>query len=358
MNALLAAWDRLWFAPASLRRLALFRIALALLVLQDVIGTARVVLRDAAALDAGDPHLWWSPILLFQVLGWPPLGLAAAELLYGAMLVLPVLVALGIGTRFTCFALALGFLYWTGLIYGFGKPHHDKVALAFALLGLWAGPAGGAYSIDAWLRRRRRGAEPVESDLAPWAALPLRFAQISAVFGYAFAGWSKLAISGLAWANGYSLQGIMLGHDNVWAELLTSRVELSAMLSAGALALQSSFPLILFFPRLRWLYLPGAVAFHVGTWHTMDTGPYITLWFTLLAFLPLEQVPGWFHAELRSRAPWRVARALLVTLAPLALSTYVFSVHSPVVAAVLFLASAAYLLSANRTYGARAISSG
>lgn len=34
--------------------------------------------------------------------------------------------------------------------------------------------------------------------------------------------------------------------------------------AAGSLLLETCFPLVLFVPRLRWLFIPGVVAMHVG----------------------------------------------------------------------------------------------
>jgi hypothetical protein len=84
--------------------------------------------------------------------------------------------------------------------------------------------------------------------------------------------------------------------------------------SIGVVAVQVLFPLVLVWPRLRWFFLPAATGFHLMTWKTMDTGPYMRLWLLLWAFVPLERVPGALARGLR-RGPLAAVVILLPVLA-------------------------------------------
>jgi hypothetical protein len=311
-------WDEFWFAEASLVRLALFRILVLALAALDLVAYADTALADAAATDVGVAVKTWTPIYAFELLGVGPLGLGAMR---ACVTITGLALAAGLvgwWTRTACVVAALGCLFVTAQVYSFGKVHHDKVSFAFALSSLALGPCGARVSVDAWLARRRR---EIPREQASGAAIPLRLTQISLALGYAFAGWTKLAISGVEWANGYTLMRYLMQYDNEWSRFLCAHVGLTAALSWGALVVQGTFPLVFVFPGLRWYYLPGAVAFHVITWWAMDTGPYMTCWLLLASFLPLERIPTWLAMEWRTGSLPRRARMVgaLVPAAPVVL---------------------------------------
>ena len=312
-------WQDLRFAPAPLTRLAVFRIGIAILALWDVMGYGHLVFPEAAALSRGAATRPWSPIYLFDVLGLQPIDLDTATTIYRILLGAIGCMVVGLFSRTACLVAALLGLYWTGLAYSFGKPHHDRVALTFAMLALPLAPVGARLSIDSLLRgwRRRDGSPP--PTLGAGAALPLRFTQVTVALGYFLAGASKLWIGGLGWWNGYTLQGIMMGHDNAWSAFFSQSVLATQVMSIGLVFTQFTFPLVFVWPRLRWFYLPAATSMHLITWRTMDTGPYISLWLTMIAFLPLEQIPAAVRTALRTGSwPKRVAAGagclLVVTL--------------------------------------------
>lgn len=323
-----SVWDRRWFSEdGSLLRLGVFRIAVMGLCLLDLIAYGATALDNAANFSAGTIERVWQPIYLFEVLGLGPIGIDAAGWVYGTALVACSLGMLGLFSRTACLVGGVLVLYWTGLVYSYGKVHHEKVALAFTLIALPFSPCGARVSLDAWLRRLRVDAlsAPEHDARALW---PIRLCMISITIGYAASGWTKLAIAGPEWANGYSLMGILMHYEGPLSATLGGSVWLAQLLSIAALALQIGFPLILVFPVLRWVWLPATVGFHLTTWLAMDTGPYITLWFLLIAFMPLEQIPAWFQRAWRSGI---FSRALAATClaAPTILVVYVASHYFP-----------------------------
>ncbi len=305
------AWLERWFfgdVPAT--RLAAFRVLVCFTALYDLWLYAPVVLRDAALVDAGGPLRPWTPLLFVQVLGIAPLGSDAAHavLLGGTIALLAGM--LGIASRTSCALGAVAFFWTTGLAYSFGKPHHDKVALAFALLALPFAPVGAAGSLDAFWRRWRR--RPEASRLG--SGLPLLLTQFTLAVGYAGAGIAKAVLGGPEWFNGYTLQGIMLGHDGPWSRLAAGSVGLCQLQSFGVVLTQAAFPLVFVWPRSRWFLLPAVTAFHLLTWQTMDTGPYMRVWLLLWAFVPLEHVPTTLRRWWSERR-WVAAAASVALLA-------------------------------------------
>ena len=322
-GALARAWDRYWFRDASLERLALFRILVMALCLMDFVAYSATNFVDAAAVTNGTIAKPWNPIYLFEVLRLEPIGIEAATIVFWVAVAALVCGMIGLRARTACFIGGALCIYWTGLNYSFGKVHHEKVAFAFALLTLPLAPVGSRLSVDAWLRHRRSGENGPEQ--SPLARFPFRVTQLTLAIGYGFAGCTKLWLRGADWANGYTLMGILIRYNNEWSSFASQHVLLSQILSWFTLVVQGSFPLVLLFPRLRWFYLPAAVGFHVATWQTMDTGPYMTLWFLLIAFLPLERIPTWLWSNIRSGSTWKAIGATGTVALPTALVLFVFT---------------------------------
>ncbi|MFT4512988.1 MAG: hypothetical protein ACI89X_002911 [Planctomycetota bacterium] len=293
MNALSlpSLWRGLdaWFheqVPAT--RLGAFRALVCAVALFDVLLYSQLVFQDAATVTAGGETRPWTPIYLFQVLRISPIGTDTAQIVLQVAVCSLTCGMLGIASRLSCLVGAAAFYYWTGLAYSFGKPHHDKIALAFAIAALPFARVGAAASIDAVVSRLWR--KPNHERLV--SGMPIRIAQFTIALGYCGAGIGKVLIGGVEWFNGYTLQGIMLGHDGPWSHFFASSVALAQLQSFGLVLVQAAFPLVLIWPRSRWFFLPFATIFHLMTWKTMDTGPYMRLWLLLWAFVAIEEVPG------------------------------------------------------------------
>lgn len=331
------AWERWWFDARPLERVALFRFFVLAATLWAVELHAGAILAAADAAELPHVRQTWRPIWLFQALGIPPPSGAFARV---ELVVLQVAIAsawIGFRTRASCAVAAVLALHWMGLGYSWGKPHHDFVATAFALAALPVAPIGARWSVDAWLASRRphdawlasrrphdarlasrRGIAPPE--IGPYAAFPLRVAQASLAIGYFFAGASKLAIGGLDWLNGYSLQAVLLSTSADWSEEAARSVALCSAMSVTTVGVQLLFPIALFWAPSRWFFVPAAIAFHLMSGKTMGTGWFFTLWFTLAAFVPLELA---VRRETWTASPLRVAAAAaLLSFAAVVVTAY------------------------------------
>ncbi len=306
------AWHRFWFAPASLVRLGIWRALVCSLALHDVMLMRGILRHDAAQFAGAQGARSWNPIYLFDLLGIQPLSPFGVEVLLVVAVASLGFGACGLFARTSCAVGAVVFFLEAGLVYSFGKPHHDKVALAFALAVLPLAPVGARVSLDA-IRLAARDSGPLPS-LSEWAGWPIRVAQVAVATGYCLAGSSKLWMAGLDWFNGYSLQGILVGHDNHFARLVAGNLLACRVQAVGLVATQALFPLVFVLPRLRWVFLPLAVSFHLVTWATMDTGPYMRLWLLVAAFLPLEQVPVTLRRWIREAGGFRALAAVVLTL--------------------------------------------
>jgi len=268
------------------------------------------VFQHAEGVDARFLNRVWNPIYAFDVLGIGPPGTGTARAVYAVLVTSIAMGFVGCFTRLSTGVAALLSFYWIGTAYSFGKPHHDCISLMFALAILPFTPAGERLSLDslvARIRASRGGGSPERPEKAPYAALALRLTMITGALGYFFSGASKLVIAGVGWMNGYTLQGIMLEYRSDWSEPLSDDLFLLQLMSVGLIFVQVSFPIALFWKASRWFYVPMGVGFHLMAMKTMATGPFLTLWFTLAAFLPLERIPDVLDAGLsRGRSLVRV----------------------------------------------------
>jgi hypothetical protein len=86
---------------------------------------------------------------------------------------------------------------------------------------------------------------------------------------------AKLEFSGPAWAVGSNLRWILYAasdgraHPNGLALVVADRPLLAHALALMTLVIELGFPLVLFRPRSRWFFVPGAVALHLGIRLTM-----------------------------------------------------------------------------------------
>jgi len=319
----LARWERLWFGEASLVRLAVFRIVILVAAFDGVWVVRKAVFQRVAALDPVFLRRTFHPIYAFELLGLGPPGPVAATVVWSALLAALALGILGLFTRVACGVAALLTCYWIGSEYSFGKPHHTCVALAFALLALPFAPVGARLSLDS-LGRRWRAARAGDAWSAPeraeWAAFPLVLTQLTIALGYFFAAATKLGKSGAGWANGYTLMGILVEYESAWSPFLMRHREWLALMSVGLLLVQLGFPLIFLGAWARWVFVPLAILFHLLAMQTMSTGPFLTLWLALAAFVALERVPAFLRSTVGAGPAWR-RLALALVLAALAYET-------------------------------------
>lgn len=301
-----------WVMPSlPAARLGAVRAMVCLVALYDVMLYSRVVFADAAVITEGGDGRPWTPLFFVQVLGLQPIGTDSALLVYRVAIVSLLMGAMGVFSRWSCAVGAVAFYYWTGLAYSFGKPHHDKVALAFAMAVLPFARVGAGLSMDAWVRRRMGRKVPREHYVR---GMPIRILQATLVLGYCGAGLSKLILGGLDWFNGYTLQGIMLGHDSYWSWDVGQSPLLCQLQSIGVVTVQACFPLVLLWRPSRWFFLPMATGFHLMTWMTMDTGPYMRVWLLLPVFVHMERIPAWLRQRLAGPViPALFVAALVVT---------------------------------------------
>ena len=231
MRRALARWHRHWFEPAPLADLAMARIVVVLiLVVLDHGGRASWV--------ALAPPGVFEPIAFLETIGLaaqPSPALVARVASIESMLL--VLAGLGIVARPALAGIFVLQLVQEAWVNSLGKVTHATVPLLYTIVFLALAPCDRVLSLRAWLRGR-----PAAS-LSPDARWPIELAVVVLVAYYWKAGVSKLLDSGLAWADGATLQFYLLTNRMAWGTWLAGFPAACAALSACSLAFELGSPL-------------------------------------------------------------------------------------------------------------------
>jgi hypothetical protein len=218
-------------------------------------------------------------------------------------LLIAVLFTLGVGTRVTsvlAWAVALGYIHRvSGALFGM------DTMLGIVLLYLMIGPSGAALSVDrliaSWILRRKDQTlgEPKPSVSANFA---IRLIQVHFCIIYFASGTTKL--QGPAWWNGTAIWQILTNYEFAPArfEAFTALLRLltynrwvwEIFHTAGAwstVALEVSFPFLVWDRRWRWLMICGSVCMHTFIALTMGLTAFSLLMICMvLAFVPPENL--------------------------------------------------------------------
>ncbi len=230
--------------------------------------------------------------------------------------------AVGLRTRLALFASAAGFFLYYGTIHSSRKPPlidrigHLTDPVVFVLLILAVSPAIGLWGLDG---RTKRGRWRLDDDgaavIPAWPLQTVKLLLALVYFGAASCKWR----SSLLWLDGKTLQTALLEvamQGDAGASLwVAHRLWLCAAMSAAALMLESTFFVVLFAPRLAWLYAGGGLVMHALMWALMAKNYFPYFGFAYWAFLrwPAAPVPRAFATPL-PRGHRAMAAALITAL--------------------------------------------
>jgi hypothetical protein len=300
-----------FFKPAAPQSLSLFRFLYCAALLVTLAADHHQHLEKFA----GDA---WHPIPLFELMGVGLMSPALYDALHVVLLAALGLAAVGACTRVAATIAWVAFFFYMGTYLGFNKsPHvsyviHTHNIVVFVLFILSLAPGVATYGVDGWLLRRWRGrfgehALPSAPACLPATAWPSQLIKLTLGLAYFGAGYCKMAANPL-WADGVTLQShLMAKHlviDSPAAVWLAQSWWLCLLLGIATLALELTFFLIVFYPRLTWFYIVGAVLFHASIYVTMGINFLVYFGFTLLIFLDwptLEALAGRLSAFARRK---------------------------------------------------------
>jgi hypothetical protein len=175
-----------------------------------------------------------------------------------------------------------------------------------ALFILAASPCGAAWAI-----RTKSRSRPNFSWEYSW---PVQLIRTLIALIYFFSGWSKLVRSGVSWAGADNMRNWIMtitenDQINVFTaagHLLLAHPALLALMGAGTLTLELTFPLVLFSRRFAAIAIPLVVLMHLAAVFTLNiTVLYLPLF---VVFVDAESARAGFARIFRPiRTPEKAA---------------------------------------------------
>ena len=301
-----AAWDAAWFGPIERLPLALFRIGFGLLWIDIIVSSypnwSRFYGRDGIV-----PFAWLGE----EYFARPSLlSISSSDLWTTAFfwfaLAAAVAFTIGFKTRIATillYAAVISMINRTPTITH-GEDLVSRPLLFFACFA----PLGDRLSIDAWLRARSGARTP-----AAGAVWPQRLMQISLLFVYVFSVPAKPS-DDTAWLDGTALYYVMAsanwGRFPELARLFYSG-PLSAILTASTLAIEGTFPILVWRRRTRPYALAALGGLQLGIAILVNNVFNFNLIMLIgfILFVPdpaLERVSEWLQqVRLRARGAIR-----------------------------------------------------
>jgi hypothetical protein len=287
--------DRWIFRRGDARRLAAVRIGLCLTL-------AARLSRPLYLQLAGQPRVLFRPMSFMHLLSaMPSRGIVLAVQSLG---ILACLVgAAGVMPRLAIPVAWLSALFLNGMWTSVGQPMHNETLLILAMVPLLFARSADAWSLGAW----RRGApRPPDSVRYGW---PIRTAMIVVAGGYFFTGLDKVMFSGPAWALSDNLRWVMYAISDQNRQpigpalFVASHPLLVHVAAAATLLTEVGFPLVLWKPKLGWIFLPADFLLHLGIGITMHLDYSAWAMTAVIVFVPWDR--------LADRRAW-IARAMRV----------------------------------------------
>jgi len=319
------SWDRFWFSRADPLPLGVIRIFTGLVILYVHLIYSMDLLAmvapdgwlDRSATDYlrkefpfyGVPNDWSmgtnKPAATGQKAIWSvyfhlddPAWIVATHV---GFLTAMFLFTIGVATRLTAV------LTWVGVmsyiqrlpVFMYGMDTIMNILCIYLIVA----PSGATLSVDRLLQKwwaRRKGLAPPPVKPSVSANFSLRLMQVHFCIIYLASGLSKL--QGPAWWTGNAVWGTLANYSfapmnwPVYVEFLRflseHRLLWEIIMTGGTyatLALEISFPFLVWRPKLRWLMLCGSVLMHTGIGLIMGLSTFSLFMLCLaLAFVPAQ----------------------------------------------------------------------
>jgi hypothetical protein len=273
----------LWLQPASPVSFRATRVLLALQALWLVLSRP----------DAPKIVTWPAPFFPESIrldalrYGIIPGNLAVEWFLYAGLIAVLLLVIAGVKPRVTSALAGL-------LLYHFAPLEEIVAGMPHTFFGGLTVPTLGLLILSFAEQPPRRGGEP-----SPEYRWPVMLVQLLFSFTYFFAFTAKLRFSGYRWFQASTIRAFTLEAWALTQPVLALQVAslpwLCWLVAIATLIFEASFPLVVFFPRLRRVMIPLAALFHLAIVLSMDI--IFTSELLLLLFVNWE----WVAATLRAQ---------------------------------------------------------
>jgi hypothetical protein len=188
-------------------------------------------------------------------------------------------------------------LFYQGLLRSFGHFNHDEMLGVYCLAVLAFTPCGDEFSLDQWLKKRRKERPQFAY------AYPILLMQLLMAWVYFSSVLVKLRTTGFAYLSPDNFPSLAIFHslDNLhdtsfrlafWLPHVRSYLPFAVAL---VLLWEFLFPLAVFCQRLRWWILGAGIVFHLSTFFFMNIFFPHQLALYLL-FVDWDRLPTWRRA--------------------------------------------------------------
>ncbi|MBA3495935.1 MAG: HTTM domain-containing protein [Gemmatimonadales bacterium] len=307
----MARWDAFWFPSTTTRPLGVARI---ITVAAQLFWFFPSLDKQLNLIDKNPEFL--DPQLLIQAVTvvlprsefFTP---ATITSIYWITAAAGLLALVGWFTRTSLLLFAAGIWFLVAHEYSYGDRHHHEAVFSMFLMALPFAPSGGSFSVDALLRRRRKGPGgrvAGESERTPMAMWPLRLLHVLLAMTYLSTGVSKLVKGGLQWMNGYTLQsytfadalnrGLPVG---LW---LAQQHTLAIALSVFTILFETFFFVSILVPWTAPLFLVNGILFQLGLY--VAAGHSFFEHIVMLVVVLVCAPPLWLRAYVERVVPGRM----------------------------------------------------
>jgi Vitamin K-dependent gamma-carboxylase len=275
-----AAWNRFWFTPVETSTLALFRIAVGLVVLGWTLALAPSLYAFYSRDGILPTYPDYEGTLAWGLLEWFP-GDAAVTILYFALLLASICVLVGFAARIATlivFVCMVSFAHRNPWVLNSGD-----LLVQLLVFYLLLAPAGDGLSVDRWLKRDRQFWEFSRRSI--W---PLRLVQVQVTILYITAVWDK--VRGSTWNDGTAVSyALRIGDLERFPVpgFVTDSLILANLMTFGTLAIEFALAILVWNRVLRpWVLLLG-VLLHLGIDYGVRVGFFSwAVFVAYVAFIP------------------------------------------------------------------------
>lgn len=285
------AWNRFWFEPSSPVPMALFRILISALLLQDAVWMRLCDWRLYYSSHSLIPpatfiRLWWGTAMRFDLIDLLPTDWLRLGFLY-VYIVSILFVMFGLSTRRSSIA---AFLLCLSLYNHFPLINSGAdVFLKIALLIIAVSNAGDAFSLDSLFSSlrsdwRKFGFRPVYKP--QWA---IRVLQLQVCFVYTVSFLSKLHSP--QWLNGLTVYYMTRSPDLARFDVpyIFNHLWSLKLLTWCALIVEGCFPILVWIPACRYIVLICGALLHLGIEWVCNIPLFeLAMLASYVAFVPVE----------------------------------------------------------------------
>jgi hypothetical protein len=194
-----------------------------------------------------------------------------------------VFAAIGLFSRVSAVVTAAGAAFLHGMFLSPNALNHNWFVAIYALIALCFTRTTDGWSVDYHLKKWWTGSPPTPDGRLADTGLARKAFLVMVVGFYFSAGMSKLAMSGLAWADGHTIAYFAMertGGMRSLAKVLADNLWLCQLLAIGTLTLELGAPAALFSRKARYALMLGWACMHIGIRYAM--GP--RYWENILCF--------------------------------------------------------------------------